>query len=558
MTLLDVDRICVVIGRTRHGMVQMEIQEAARQGARLIEVRLDFLKKAPDFKRLLENKPCTMIATVRRPPDGGKWDGSEEARLMILRQAVVAGFDWIDLETDVIDKVPRFGTIKRIVSYHNFREMPADLEKIHARMCAQDADVVKIVVRAQTPMDNLRVLGLVQKTKKPTVAFCSNDMGFPSRILQAKYGAPFSYAAFNKERNIAPGIPSFQEMKRIYHYGEVDEKTEIYGVLGDPVAHSLSPLIHNTAFRKLGINAVYLPFRVPREMLGDFLKAFDQLNVRGYSVTIPHKEAAAELADVKDTMVERTKAANTLIRTRAGFSAFNTDYGGVLQTLYDFLPKFHHQPPVEREAGTVLPPGVITANVNLPAGALTATRPTQALTAIQQAPNAPLIQGPEEAHLVGRIVLILGAGGVARAVAHALHREGAMVTLTNRTTERATALAHEIGCRYVEWKARHSVLCEMVVNCTSVGMHPNVDESPLHPSYLKPGLIVFDTVYTPEQTLLVKEARERNCHVITGVELFIRQAALQFQHFTGRPAPIDLFRQVIRRALSPVTLPDEE
>ena len=147
---------------------------------------------------------------------------------------------------------------------------------------------------------------------------------------------------------------------------------------------------------------------------------------------------------------------------------------------------------------------------------------------------------------------------MARAVAHALHREGAVVTIVNRTGDRAQTLAHEIGCRHAEWNARHSTLCDMVVNCTSVGMHPHVDDMPVHPSYLRPGLIVCEMVYTPEQTLLLKEARERNCHVITGVEMFIRQAALQFEHFTGQRAPVELFRKVIRRALSPVRLDDEE
>src|SRR6266702_1629083 len=178
--------ICVVIGRTRHKMVQIEIQEAAKRGARLIELRLDFLAKAPDFKRLLTNKPCPIVATVRRPQDGGRWSGTEEARRMMLRQAIVAGFDWVDLETDLAEEIRRFKDVKRIVSYHNMREVPADLEKIHERMCEQDTDVVKIAVRAQQPADNLRVLELLKKPLKPTVAFCMGDLGMPSRILIAR------------------------------------------------------------------------------------------------------------------------------------------------------------------------------------------------------------------------------------------------------------------------------------------------------------------------------------------------------------------------------------
>jgi 3-dehydroquinate dehydratase / shikimate dehydrogenase len=208
---------CVVIGRTRHKMVLIEIQEAAKRGARLIELRLDFLAKAPDFKRLLLDKPCPMVATVRRPEDGGRWSGTEEARRMLLRQAVVGGFDWVDLETDVADAIPRFGKVKRIVSYHNRDEVPDDLEKIYEKMCGQDADVVKIAVRAQEPADNLRVLALYEKAPKPTAAFCTGDLGLPSRLLSLKYGAPFAYAAFNKERGIAPGLPSFEEMKQVYH-----------------------------------------------------------------------------------------------------------------------------------------------------------------------------------------------------------------------------------------------------------------------------------------------------------------------------------------------------
>jgi 3-dehydroquinate dehydratase/shikimate dehydrogenase len=488
-------------------MVQVEIQEAAKHGARLIELRLDFLARAPDFKRLLLNKPCPVVATVRRPADGGRWSGSEEARCMLLRQAVVGGFDWIDLETDVADAIPRFKSVKRVVSYHNRDQVPADLETIYERMCRQDADVVKVAVRAQHPSDNLRVLDLYRKATRPTVAFCTGDVGLPSRILSLKYGAPFIYAAFNKERGIAPGLPSFHEVKHVYHFQDVNADTAVYGVIGDPVGHSLGPLIHNSAFRHAQVNAVYVPFRVPRGELPAFLKDFNRVPVRGYSVTIPHKETAAELAAGKDETAEQTSAANTLvIRPGGGFNAYNTDYQAALDTLQVNLPRRPDEPP-----------------------------PT----------------------LSSRTVLILGAGGVARAVAHALHRKGANVSIVNRTAERAHRLAGEIGCRHLDWAARHSVICDTVINCTSVGMHPNVDESPLHPSFLRSGLVVLDAVYTPEQTLLVKEARSRGCHVITGVDMFVRQAAHQFRLFTGKEPPLDLMGQVVRRALSPVTIREE-
>src|SRR5262249_37429689 len=204
--------ICVVIGRARHKMVQVEIQEAAKQGAQLIELRLDFLTRSPDFKRLLANKPCPMIATVRRQEDGGRWSRGEEERRMLLRQAIVAGFDWVDLETDVAHDIRRFKDVKRVISYHNMQEVPADLEKIYRRLCAQDADVVKIAVRAQDPADNLRILDLLKDAPKPTVAICLGDLGTPSRVLAGKFGAPWTYGAFNKERGIAPGILSFDEL----------------------------------------------------------------------------------------------------------------------------------------------------------------------------------------------------------------------------------------------------------------------------------------------------------------------------------------------------------
>jgi 3-dehydroquinate dehydratase/shikimate dehydrogenase len=502
----DKPAICAVIGRTRHKMMQVEVQQAAKQGARLIELRLDFLAKAPDFKRLLEGRPCPLIATFRRPADGGRWGGTERERQMLLRQAIVAGFDYVDLETDIADSIRRFGKVKRIVSYHNLRETPADLEGIYATICDQDPDIVKISVTAQQPADNIRVLRLLKDAPKPTIAHCMGDIGTCSRLLSLRGGAPFTYGAFNKERTIAPGILSFHDLQKTYFAEYIDGDTHVFGVIGDPVGHSLSPLIHNRAFHELGLNAVYLPFRVPRGELAAFVQSFAELPVAGYSVTIPHKEAAARLPGHHDPSVETMGAANTLVAVEGSFAAYNTDGQAAIDSLRAHLP-----PAAD---GT---PGLLAT----------------------------------------RTVLVLGAGGVARAIAHGLRREGAALSIANRTANRADALAEEVGCKHVDWNARHSVVCDTLINCTSVGMHPNLDEMPIHNSFLKPGVMVFDTVYTPETTLLVREARARGCHVLTGVDMFVRQAALQFKLFTGRDAPLETMKALVRRVLSPVHASDE-
>lgn len=491
--------ICVSIGRTRHRMMLAEIEEASKRGAQLIELRLDFITRAIDFKRLLQVKQCPFIATLRRQADGGRFPGTEEQRLMLLRQIIASkDFDWVDLETDIADQVRRYGPTRRIVSYHNMKEMPKDLERLHANMCAQDADVVKIAVRAEHPLDNLRALRLCWQAEKPTIAICMGEMGLPSRILAAKFGAPFTYAAFNKERGIAPGILSVEEMLHIYHYERINPATKVYAVLGDPIAQSLSPLVHNQAFRRFGINAVYVPMRVPRADLESTLDVLRKLPVHGYSVTIPHKEEAARLAGAREELVELTGSANTLVPEGAHFRAYNTDATAGIEALKEGM--------AHREGG---------------------------------------------GGLSGRTVLLLGAGGVARSLAHALREEGAVVLVTNRTPPRGLGLAEELKCRSVDWTARNAVSAEIYINCTPVGMHPNVDESPLHPSVFRPGLTVMDCVYNPETTLLVRQARERGCHVITGVAMFVRQAARQFQLFTGMEPPLEEMSRIVRKAVSP-------
>ena len=545
--------VCAVIGRTRHKMMQAEIQEAAKQGAKLIELRLDFLAKPPDFKRLLENRPCPMIATFRRQADGGRWTASENQRLMLIRQAIVAGFDLVDLEIDIIDKIPRFGKVQRIVSYHNVHEVPEKLELIHQQMCAADADIMKIVVTAQKPADNVRVMALLKKTPRPTIAFCMGDLGTCSRVLGLRLGMPFTYAAFNKERQIAPGMLSYQDLQRIYrHIESVNAQTKVFGVIGDPVSHSLSPLIHNAAFRHLDVNAIYVPFRVPRGELAPFLKSFQEIPVDGYSVTVPHKEAAAKFAQEKDDSVATMGAANTLLTTATARSQTefgNQGHGAATgsQTPFGYLGQ-----------GVAAGPQTPFGNQGQGATGFRATN-TDAQAALDSLrAHLPLGADNQPIPLAARNVMIVGAGGVARAVAHALHMENVPITITNRTPERGQKLAAEVGGRFAEWTARHSIECDTLINCTSVGMHPNLDETPIHHSFLKAGLMVFDTVYTPETTMLVREARMRGCHVVTGVDMFVRQAGLQFELFTGRPAPLELMTKLVREALSPVRAAHDE
>ena len=336
------------------------------------------------------------------------------------------------------------------------------------------------------------------------MAFCMGDIGQPSRFLALKYGAPWIYAAFNKERGIAPGMPSFDDFRTTYAGQSMDRNTRVFGVVGDPVDHSLGPLLHNHIYKRLGVNALYLAFRVPRGQLADAVEWYNHIPVSGYSVTVPHKEAAALLAREKELNVEITGAANTLVRRSDGkFTASNTDYAAAIDSLRAHLA--------------------------------------------ERAEDGPAVQ-------ISQIsVLILGAGGVARAIAFGLHREGAQITITGRTYDRAQRLAEEVKCKAVDWHARHAVNCDVIINCTPVGMHPNVDEAPCHFSMLKPGMTVFDTIYRPETTLLIREARTRGCHTVTGVDMFVRQAARQIEMFVGQNPDIAQMRDIMRKALSPLT-----
>ncbi len=472
-----------------------EHRALAEKGAELVELRVDFMRKRPDMGRLLKDRPTPVVVTCRRKADRGRWFGTEEQRLAILREAIIGGAEYVDLEVDVAGSIRRYGKTKRIVSYHNFDETPLELFDIHQRMAKLDPDVIKIVTMANSPGDNVRMLELVGAAGVPTVGFCMGEMGTISRVLCGRYGSPFTYASFSREREMAPGQLSWAEVRNLFRFDHISERTAVFAVIGDPIAQSKSPLIHNAAYRELGLNAVYVPIRVPPDLLQESLKELERLSVAGFSVTIPHKEGVLQYAEQMDEATDLMGAANTLFRRDGRWCATNTDAPAAISAIQDGL----------RKAGSI----------------------------------------PD---LAARKVLILGAGGAARAVGHGLLQQGAVVTLTNRSRDRGKSLAAELGCQFTSWENRGSEICDVLVNCTSVGMHPNIDESPFEQHWLSDSTLVFDTVYNPEQTLLLKQARDRGCASVSGVEMFIRQAALQFELFTGYEAPVEYMTETLRRS----------
>ncbi len=492
--------ICVSIGRSRHKHMLAEHAHLVEQGAELVELRLDYISSRVNIQRLLKDRPCATVVTVRREQDGGKYTGSEEARLIMLREAIANGVEYVDLEEDIAGKIPRFGKTKRIVSYHSFRNTPDNLRELHDRLKSLDADIVKIATMANQPHDNLRMLEMMQESASPTIGMCMGDIGTPSRILGPKFGAPFTYATFHHERALAPGQLSYEQMVKVFRHNNIGPDTVVYGVIADPVGHSLSPQIHNAAFGAAGIDAVYVPFRVPFDTLGQFIEDVPRLGIHGLSVTIPHKEAVAKFLTKVTPAVKGIGAVNTMLFKDGEIVGCNTDVQAAMDCLENMLGG----------AGT-----------------------------------------PEASPLKDKKALVLGAGGVARAVMYGLHRRGAKTMIASRTRSRAQFLAETFGGHSIDWQARH-IPADIIVNCTPVGMHPNVDETPFNKSHLKPSMIVFDTVYNPESTLLLKEARAHGCRVVSGVEMFIRQAALQFHLFTGKEAPEHLMRETLKRAIGPV------
>jgi len=492
-------RLICALTATDTASMRAEMGRAFAAGADAVECRLDFLREAPSQEKLaalLRRPRGEVIVTCRPQRAGGRYQGEESTRLAMLAWAGQLGADFVDVELDV--PPASWPKARIILSHHDFTGGPKDLEAVVAALEKSPAQVAKIALMGEGPEEAFGALEVLRGSNKPTISLCMGQAGLLSRVLARKFGAFGTFASLSSGRESAPGQPSLEEFRELYRWESIGAKTQVLGVIGCPVGHSMSPAVHNRAFDVAGVDAVYLPVliqpgRARFERFMDALMARPWLDWRGLSVTIPHKENALAWVGPGrcDELAGRIGAVNTLTISPTGeVRGYNTDCDAAVEALC---------------AG----------------------------------------MGISRAELGGISAAIIGAGGVARAIVAGLRHYGADVTIYNRTLSRAEALAEEFGCRAAELPKAQSTEAEVLVNCTSVGMHPHVDATPVKmiPPTVK---AVFDTVYNPLQTRLLTQAREAGAVTISGLEMFLNQAAAQFELWTGRPAP--------RQAMSAVLL----
>ncbi|GJN34864.1 hypothetical protein PR202_gb23565 [Eleusine coracana subsp. coracana] len=464
--------VCVPATARAPREMAAELAAAAAIGADVAELRLDRLSGfAPrrDLPFLLaEPRPLPALVTYRPKWEGGEYDGEDEPRFEALMLAMELGAEYVDIELKVADKFMKLlsgkkpESCKLIVSSHNYENTPSAEELEH-----------------QVP-----IIGLVM-----------NDRGFISRVLCPKYGGYLTFGTLGKGKESAPGQPTAADLINLYNIRAIGPDTKVFGIIGKPVGHSKSPILHNEAFRSVGFNAVYVPFLV--DDLSKFLSTYSSPDFAGFSCTIPHKEAAVRCCDEVDPVAGDIGAVNTIIRRPDGkLVGYNTDI------------------------------------FNCPLDLFTASQPTD----------------PTTSPLAGRLFVVIGAGGAGKALAYGAKEKGARVVIANRTFERAEDLANLIGgpaLTLEELENYHPEEGMILANTTAIGMHPNVNETPLSKQALKSYAVVFDAVYTPKETRLLREAAERGATVVSGLEMFIRQAMGQFEHFTGMPAPDRLMRDIV-------------
>ncbi len=463
-------------------------RHAADLGADVVEIRGDLLESFP-LKKLARGLSLPAVFTLRPSSEGGLFEGGEKDRLRLLRRASSAGFAWVDVEHESGARPASFGC-PVILSRHDFAGMGGDLKALSAGMAAAGAHAVKIAVTPRSARDVVSILGLQRNPPCRASIFGLGRMGFATRLTGLASGAFMTYAALSPEGATAPLQPLLSDLAGIYRARSVRPGTPIYGVAGNPALHSLGPAVHNALFEKHGIPGLYVPFEI--DDLAPLAEAAPGLGIRGLSVTMPFKTRAAGLAQRLSASASAAGAANTLTFTGGAIEADNTDSRAVVEAL-------------ESVKGSV----------------------------------------------AGLRVLVIGAGGAGRAAAFGLTGAGAEVTITNRSRDRGRDLARESGASFVTISEADLSRYDAVVQATPVGMGDLEGREPLPGRRMRAGAAAVEMIYNPPRTAFLAAAGEAGAVIADGMAVFARQAAAQFEAWTGiRPEEGEVMAIIERRQAS--------
>ena len=459
-------------------VAELRLQRDAVADADLVELRLDSVAD-PDVAAALANRRLPVVVTCRAKWEGGHFQGSEEERRTILDCALRQGAEYVDVEFSAgfaRDLIASSAGMRVVVSSHDFEGVPGDLlERVRA-MRGMGAGMVKVAVMSRSLSDNLHLLGLERAPN--TVLIGMGTAGLPTRVLAAHFHSQWSYAGDGH----APGQISAARMLDEFRFRHISERTDIYGVVGSPLTHSISPAMHNAVFRAAGVDAVYLP--LVASSADDFIVFATALGVKGASITIPYKVDLFERADIVDDLARKVGAVNTFRREGARWAARNTDVSGFLAPL----------------AGRM--------------------------------------------DLRGARAVVLGTGGAARAVAVALESVGSAVTVYGRSRSKADAVARIVGGQGAVFPVAPRSW-DLLVNTTPLGTYPNVGSTPFEGPF--DGRLVYDLVYNPAETRLLRDAAAAGCETIGGLDMLIAQAEDQSEWWLGRRPPAGLMRRSVRR-----------
>jgi 3-dehydroquinate dehydratase/shikimate dehydrogenase len=454
--------------------------------ADMFEVRADLVRDLAPLA-ILRARIKPLLFTCRSRSEGGAMDDADPRRPRLLLEAIRRGFDYVDIEhrsalTELMAAKAGRGLV---ISIHDFEGTPEGLDDLYAAMVKQGADVVKIAVTPHSIADVARLLTLAARVHKtgprPLVPIAMGPLGTMTRILAGRYGAPFTFACADAEAVVSPGQIEATLMADLYRVREVTPHTRVYGVLGVDVTRSLSPALHNRAFALAGMDSVYVP--IQSEALEPFVAALPALGLSGFSVTRPYKSAMLRYLFDTEERAAAAGSVNTVVVRDGLLYGSSTDGEGVL-------------------------------------------RPLRKKTAIK-----------------GRRVVLLGAGGAARAAAFALQGAGATVTILARDPARAAELAASVGGAHGDLESLALHPFDILVNATPLGSGAAPGQTPVHASLHRRGTVVFDMVYEPRLTPLLRDAEASGCVTIEGLQMLVAQGAAQFELWTGAKAPVDAMLQ---------------